>query len=145
MSRMAGIGECRGSRLQALQIRNSLLIGDGEQHDVAALLGAPGSASNTTNAQLNFQSMCDSSDDIPGSNGTCARAPSEVRVRQAIDHRAVMLELRGRKSRDLALVVPAAQSHRLLVKALALEARCLNRGHRTALQFQGRHGSLAQL
>ncbi len=39
--RLAGIGECRGSRLQALQIRNSLLIGDGEQHDVAALLGAP--------------------------------------------------------------------------------------------------------
>jgi len=51
---MAGIGECRGSRLQALQIRNSLLIGHGEQHDVASLLGAPSSASNTTNAQLNF-------------------------------------------------------------------------------------------
>ena len=38
--RLAGVRERSRRRLQTLQIRNALLIGDGEQHDVPALLGA---------------------------------------------------------------------------------------------------------
>ena len=37
----ARIRERRGRRLQALKLLDALLVGDGEQHDVAPLLGAP--------------------------------------------------------------------------------------------------------